>query len=119
MYDHKKEALPLEIAIGASYKLENVPLQWHITIDNLQRWKVGVKNPSDSETNIDGETSNDDITFLDNAFRHVVVGAELFPEKVFTNSKKTKLLYLAKTNKANYPYVITYIDLIGYQKIYD
>ena len=83
VFDEDRESLPMEIAIGASYKLENVPLQWHITIDNLQKWKVAVRNPSDSQTSIGGETTNDNITFLDNAFRHVVVGAELFPDKVF------------------------------------
>ncbi|QCX38009.1 type IX secretion system protein PorQ [Aureibaculum algae] len=83
VFDEEREALPLEIAVGASYRLANVPLQWHITIDNLQKWNVAVRNPSDSQTSIDGETSNDNISFLDNAFRHVVVGAELFPDKVF------------------------------------
>ncbi|HBK70110.1 MAG TPA: penicillin-binding protein [Flavobacteriaceae bacterium] len=83
VFDEVREELPLEIALGATYKLENVPLQWHVTIDNLQQWNVAVKNPSNSQTTIDGETSNKKITFLDNAFRHVVVGAELFPERVF------------------------------------
>ena len=75
--------MPLEIAVGASYKLENVPLQWHITLNSLQKWNVSVKNPSDSQTTIGGETTNDDISFLDNTFRHIVVGAEFFPEKGF------------------------------------
>ncbi|MBJ2176541.1 type IX secretion system protein PorQ [Aureibaculum sp. A20] len=83
VFDEERESLPLEIAVGASYKLANVPLQWHVTLDNLQKWNVAVSNPSDSQTSIDGETSNDNISFLDNAFRHVVVGAELFPDKVF------------------------------------
>ena len=83
VFDEQRESLPLEIAVGASYQLENVPLQWHVTINSLQKWKVAVKNPSDSQTSIDGETTNDNITFLDNAFRHVTVGAELFPKKVF------------------------------------
>lgn len=82
-FDETRESLPLEIAVGASYRLENVPLQWHITIDNLQKWKVGVENPSDSQTTIEGETSNKSITFLDNAFRHIVIGAEFFPNKPF------------------------------------
>ena len=83
LYDDEKEALPLEIAVGASYNLQNVPLQWHVTVSNLQQWRVGVINPSDSETGIDGEAKNNNITFLDNTFRHVSIGVELFPEKVF------------------------------------
>ena len=82
-FDELRESLPLEIAVGASYKLENVPLQWHITIDNLQQWNVSTENPSDSQTTIGGNTSNDKISFLGNAFRHVVVGAEFFPDKGF------------------------------------
>lgn len=82
-FDEVKESLPLEIAVGASYKLENVPLQWHVTINNLQQWNVSVKNPSDSQTTIGGDTSNADISFIGNAFRHIVVGAEFFPDKGF------------------------------------
>jgi len=82
-FDEVKESLPLEIAVGASYKLENVPLQWHVTIDNIQQWDVSVKNPSDSQTTIGGDTSNDKISFVANAFRHLVVGAEFFPDKGF------------------------------------
>jgi len=82
-FDELRESLPLEIAVGASYKLENVPLQWHITINNLQQWNVSTQNPSDSQTTIGGDTSNDKISFIGNAFRHVVIGAEFFPDKGF------------------------------------
>lgn len=102
VFDEQRESLPLEIAIGASYKLENVPLQWHITINSLQKWKVAVKNPSDSQTTIDGQTTNDNISFMDNAFRHVIVGAELFPDKVFNvrlgyNFRRSKELRLTES----------------------
>lgn len=82
-FDEEKEQLPLDVAIGASYQLEHIPLRWHLTINNLQQWKLGVPNPSDSETSIGGETSNDEVSFLDNAMRHVSVGAEFFPDKGF------------------------------------
>ncbi len=82
-FDEIRESLPLEIAIGASYKLDNVPLQWHITIDNLQKWNVSVRNPSDRQTTIGGNSKNDKISFIGNAFRHMVIGAEFFPDKGF------------------------------------
>ena len=82
-FDEVREKLPLEIAFGASYKLENVPLQWHLTINNLQKWNISVENPSDSQTTIDGDTTNDKISFLDNTFRHFALGAEFFPDKGF------------------------------------
>lgn len=78
-FDEIKEPLPLEIAVGASYTLENIPLQWHFTINSLQKWNISTENPSDSETNLSGETNTDKITFLGNAVRHVVIGAEFFP----------------------------------------
>lgn len=82
-FDEVKEKLPLEIAVGASYKLENVPLQWHVTINNLQQWDISAENPSDSQSTIGGDTTNEKITFVGNAFRHLVVGAEFFPDKGF------------------------------------
>lgn len=83
VFDEIREKLPLEIAVGASYKLENVPLQWHLTIDNLQQWNVSTENPSDSQTTIGGSTTNDKISFIGNAFRHIIIGAEFFPDSDF------------------------------------
>ena len=82
-FDEVRESLPIEVAVGASYKLDDVPLQWHVTINSLQRWDISVQNPSDSQTTIGGETSNEKISFINNAFRHIVVGAEFFPDKGF------------------------------------
>ena len=101
-FDEVRESLPLEIAVGASYKVENVPLQWHLTINSLQKWNVSVENPSDSQTTIGGETSNDKISFIANAFRHVVVGAEFFPDKGFNlrlgyNFRRGRELRLAES----------------------
>ncbi len=78
-FTNTKETLPLDIAIGASYKLENVPLRWYGTIDNLQKWQIGIPNPSNQTTDLNGNTFDENISFLDNFFRHVVIGAELFP----------------------------------------
>ncbi|WP_372746593.1 type IX secretion system protein PorQ [Lutibacter sp.] len=98
-YDDTKEDLPLEVDLGASYKLENVPITWHVTLDNLQQWDISVSNPSNATTNIDGETTEEEISFLNNAFRHLSFGAELFPEKGFNlrfgyNIRRSKELFL-------------------------
>lgn len=79
-FDGTSERLPFEVVAGGSYKLKNVPLRWYLTLDNLQKWQVGVPNPSNSTTDLEGNTTDEEISFLDNMFRHVVVGAELFPE---------------------------------------
>lgn len=83
VYDEVREDLPLDIAVGASYKAENIPLQWHLTVNSLQKWNLSVANPSDSQTSIDGVTTEKKPSFLDNAFRHVAIGAEFFPEGGF------------------------------------
>ena len=75
-----KEKFPFEVAIGASYKLDNVPLRWYLTIENLQKWNVSAPNPSNATTDLNGNTTDEQISFLNNAFRHVIIGAELFPE---------------------------------------
>jgi hypothetical protein len=82
-YDEKRESLPLEIAVGASYKLTDVPLQWHFTINNLQKWNISEPNPSNGQTDLDGNTQDENINFFTNAIRHLVIGAEFFPDKGF------------------------------------
>lgn len=82
-YDEIRENLPLQINVGASYKLENVPIKWHFTIDNLQKWNIAVSNPSNNSTDFDGNIIEEEINWVDNAIRHFTLGAEMFPESVF------------------------------------
>ena len=101
-FDEITEKLPFEILLGASYKLENVPLKWHLTIDNLQQWQIAKSNPSNTLTDINGNETVESISFVDNAFRHLVIGAELFPEKNFNlrmgyNFRKSKEFSLLNT----------------------
>ncbi|MDP3353575.1 MAG: type IX secretion system protein PorQ [Flavobacteriaceae bacterium] len=101
-FDEVKEKLPFEMLVGASYKLENVPLKWHVTIDNLQQWQVAKSNPSNTLTDINGNETVESISFVNNAFRHFILGAELFPEKNFNlrmgyNFRKSKEFSLLNT----------------------
>ncbi len=82
-FEEQREDLPLEIAVGASYRLKDVPLKWHFTLNNLQRWNISVPNPSDSQTDLEGNTTNEEVNFFENAMRHVVIGGEFFPDKKF------------------------------------
>ena len=79
-FNGTSEKLPLKIAFGGSYKLEYVPLKWYFTLDNLQKWDVSVANPSNQTTDLEGNVTQEKVGFLGNAFRHFVIGAELFPE---------------------------------------
>lgn len=84
-YEETKEKLPLQIQAGMSYQLEHVPLRIYTTLDNLQKWQLAYANPSDASEDLStGEITIKEPTFLNNAFRHLVVGAELFPDKGFS-----------------------------------
>lgn len=82
-YNEEFERLPFELIFGASQTLENIPLRWHFTLENMQQWEVAFANPNRDETNLDGEVTSEQINFFDNAFRHMIFGIELFPEGGF------------------------------------
>ncbi|WP_136668014.1 type IX secretion system protein PorQ [Flavobacterium sp. H122] len=80
-YNGLREKMPLEIIAGISQELDNVPVRWHLTLENLQKWKVAFSNPANGETDIDGNVKEEKVTFLGNAMRHVIFGAEILPKK--------------------------------------
>jgi len=82
-YDNVNEKLPLSVDAGISQLLEHVPIRWHLTLENLQQWNIAFSNPNRAEGNLDGGSSEEKVSFFNNALRHVIVGAELFPEKGF------------------------------------
>jgi len=82
-YDKVNEKLPLSIDAGVSQLVENVPIRWHLTLENLQQWNIAFSNPNRGTSSLDGETTQEKVSFFNNALRHVIIGAELFPEKGF------------------------------------
>ncbi|MFL9843612.1 type IX secretion system protein PorQ [Flavobacterium rhizosphaerae] len=82
-YAGLQEPLPLEILAGISQEVENVPIRWHITLENLQQWNIAFSNPNRAESDLDGNTTQEKVSFVNNALRHVILGAELFPGKSF------------------------------------
>lgn len=82
-YAGTKENLPFEVDLGLSQTLENVPIRWHLTFENLQKWPIGVSNPARATTDLDGNQAQEKVGFLNETLRHTIVGAELFPEKGF------------------------------------
>ncbi len=82
-YAGRNEPLPLEIDFGMSQQLENVPIRWHLTIENIQTWNIAEPNPARVVTDLNGNQTDEKISFFNNTFRHLVIGAELFPEKGF------------------------------------
>ncbi|MGV3459925.1 MAG: type IX secretion system protein PorQ [Flavobacterium sp.] len=82
-YAGSYEPLPIEVIAGISQEVENVPIRWHLTLENLQQWNISFSNPNRAEQNIDGGSTEEKVSFFNNALRHVIVGAELFPGKSF------------------------------------
>jgi hypothetical protein len=82
-YAGTNEKLPFEVALGLSQTLENIPLRWHITFDNLQEWPIGRPNPARATTDLEGNQTQEKVGFFNNVLRHTILGAELFPDKGF------------------------------------
>jgi hypothetical protein len=82
-YAGLNEKLPLEVSLGLSQTLENMPLRWHLTFENLQKWPLAFANPARATTDLDGNQTQEEIGFLGEVMRHTVIGAELFPERGF------------------------------------
>lgn len=77
------EKLPLEIDAGISQIVPNVPIRWHLTLENLQLWNIAFENEARGTTDLDGNTTAEKIGILDNVIRHAIVGVELFPRGGF------------------------------------
>jgi hypothetical protein len=78
-----QEKLPLEVMAGISQQIENVPIRWHLTLENLQQWNVTFSNPARAQNSIDGSSTPEKTSIFNNALRHVIFGLELFPQKGF------------------------------------
>ena len=82
-YAETREKLPLEVLIGVSQLMENVPIRWHLTLENMQQWQIAFANPNRAQGNLDGGSTPEKVSVFGNALRHVIIGAELFPDKAF------------------------------------
>jgi hypothetical protein len=82
-YAGLNERLPFEVAFGMSQKLENVPIRWHVTLENLQQWPIAVPNPARTTSDLSGNQTSESVGFLGQVIRHTIVGAEIFPEGGF------------------------------------
>lgn len=82
-YEYTNEKLPLAIDAGISQLMENVPIRWHVTFENLQQWNIAFSNPNRAQGSLDGGLEEEKVSFFNNALRHLILGAELFPEKGF------------------------------------
>jgi hypothetical protein len=82
-YAGLNEPLPFEVDFGMSQTLEHVPIRWHITLENLQKWPIGRPNPARDIIDLEGNVTSEKVGFLNNLMRHSIFGVELFPDKGF------------------------------------
>ena len=82
-YADLRERLPFEVSFGMSQRLENVPIRWHVTLENLQEWPISRPNPARATSDLSGNTSSEKIGFIGQVIRHTIIGAEVFPEGGF------------------------------------
>lgn len=82
-YAGTREQLPFEVNLGLSQLLQNVPLRWHLTFENLQKWPIASSNPARATTDLDGNQTQESVGFFNEVLRHTILGAELFPDKGF------------------------------------
>jgi len=83
-YAGTQEDLPLAIDAGISQIPKHIPVRWFVNLQNLQFWQLAFSNSNRNVENVfDEEIEIDDPSFFNNVFRHVTLGAELFPRGAF------------------------------------
>ena len=50
--------------IGFSQEVENVPIRWHLTLENLQQWNIAFSNPNRATSTIDGGVIPEKVGFF-------------------------------------------------------
>jgi hypothetical protein len=68
----EREALPLDVQLTISQKLKYAPFRWNLTYTHLQHWDMRYVDPQlVSKDPLTGEVTVQDISFWNNALRHV------------------------------------------------
>lgn len=77
---NRAEPLPFDLNIGFTKELENLPLKIFVVAHHLYQWDIRYNNPADKAKNIfntDSIPTKEKSHFVDKAFRHLNLGAEL------------------------------------------
>ncbi len=82
-YQGTKEPLPFEVDLTFAKTFLHAPFKWFVTLENLQKPKIAFVNTAHNTQDPNGNVIEEDITFTDHIFRHLILGVELFPRKRF------------------------------------
>lgn len=77
-YADTRESLPFDIRMGISKRLKHLPFRLSLTAHHLHRWDIAYSDPNSIQTNIFGEIQDNEVGWVDNLFRHFILGGELF-----------------------------------------
>ncbi|ANW95493.1 hypothetical protein AXE80_04010 [Wenyingzhuangia fucanilytica] len=77
-----KENIRSNAIFAVEYRLEHVPIKVYGAIDELNNWNISESNPSRSTTDLEGNVTPEKVSDINNALRHLSIGAELWPEKM-------------------------------------
>lgn len=87
-FHNTKEDLPFELQLGLSKKLSHAPFRLFFLLTDLQKWDLREKDPLNPRDIIDPFTGkikreNSFKAILDNSFRHLELGIDFQPSKLF------------------------------------
>ena len=54
-----------------------------MTFEHLENWQLAFANPNRDEIDLEGNSTRENINFIDELMRHMILGIELFPDKGF------------------------------------
>ena len=80
-YENTKEKIPFHVDLAFAKKLEKLPFKWHVIFENLQQWDLSFNNPARAQVDLDGNSTPEDVSFLNKLTQHLILGGELFHDK--------------------------------------
>lgn len=79
-----REDLPLEIQAGVSKELAKAPFRFSMILQHLQKWDLSYSDKEQAQTDaLTGEPIEEKTSFMENAFRHVILNTEILLSKNF------------------------------------
>ncbi len=87
-FNNIKEKLPFDLAIGMSKELTHAPFRLFVMANNLHKWDLRENDPLRPRDRLDPFTGeikreNNILSILDNGFRHIELGVDFHPSKLF------------------------------------
>jgi hypothetical protein len=76
-----REALPLDVQIGISQKLQHAPLRFSLTLHQLNKWNLYYTDNNSGMIDYERTEMIKEVSFIDMAFRHAIIGIEFLPGK--------------------------------------